>query len=83
MTGPALLSQIYVVQGRSQDALSEIELVRADLIRLFRYPIAYHALDPKKEWDAALSELVSKYHEGGTYQIAEVYAFRNQSDEAF
>jgi len=26
--------------------------------------------------------LGAKYHESGAYQIAEVYAFRNQSDEA-
>jgi hypothetical protein len=30
-----------------------------------------------------LRELIAKYHEGGAYQIAEVYAFRNQIDEAF
>src|SRR5260370_19599383 len=35
------------------------------------------------ESDAALSELIAKYHEGGAYQIAEAYAFRNQSDETF
>jgi hypothetical protein len=29
-----------------------------------------------------LSELVTKYHASGAYQIAQVYAFRNQSDEA-
>ena len=32
---------------------------------------------------SASSELVAKYHEGGAYQIAEVYALRNQSDKAF
>jgi hypothetical protein len=35
------------------------------------------------ESDAALSELIAKYHEGAAYQIAQVYAFRNQSDKAF
>jgi hypothetical protein len=35
------------------------------------------------EFDAALSELIAKYHAGFADQIAEVYAFRNQSDEAF
>jgi len=81
--GPSLLSQIYMMQGRPQDALSEIELVRSDLMRAFLYPMAYYALGRKKESDAALRELIAKYHEGGAYQIAEVYAFRNQSDEAF
>jgi len=77
------LSQTYIAQGRPQDALPEIELVRSDPFRAFLYPMAYHALGRKKESDAALSELVTKYHADTAYQIAQVYAFRNQSDEAF
>ena len=77
-----VLSQIYVLQGRPHDALAEIELVRPDPYRAFLYAIAYYALGREKESDAALSVLVAKYHSGGAYQIAEVYAFRNQSDEA-
>jgi len=85
MFGPAvgLLGEIYVMQGRPQDALPEIELVRQPFLRVFLYAIAYHALDREKESDTALRELVAKYHEGGGYQIAQVYAFRNRSDEAF
>jgi TolB-like protein/Tfp pilus assembly protein PilF len=78
-----LLSQIYIAQGRPQDALPEIELVRYPFLRANLYSIAYYALGRKKEADAALSELVTKYHAGGAFQIAQVYAFRNQSDEAF
>ncbi len=81
--GPILLSQIYVMQGRPQDALPEIERIRSDLVHAFLYAIAYHALGREKESDTALSELIAKYHESSAYQIAEVYAFRNQSDEAF
>jgi hypothetical protein len=81
--GPSLLSQIYVTQGRRQDAFREIELVRSDLIRAFLYPMAYYALGRKKESDAALRELGTKNRASGAYQIAQVYAFRNQSDEAF
>jgi TolB-like protein/DNA-binding winged helix-turn-helix (wHTH) protein/Flp pilus assembly protein TadD len=81
--GPILLSQTYVMQGRLHDALPEIELVRSDLIRAFLYSMAYYALGREKESDAALSELIAKYHERAAYQIAQVYAFRNQSDEAF
>jgi TolB-like protein/DNA-binding winged helix-turn-helix (wHTH) protein/TPR repeat protein len=81
--GPILLSQIYVMRGRPQDALSEIELVLYPSIRAFLYPIAYQALGRKKESDAVLGEYIAKYHATGAYQIAEVYAFRNQPDEAF
>jgi len=82
-SGPWNLSQIYIMQGRPQDALPEIELVRYGFIRAALYAIAYYALGRKKESGSALSELIAKYHAGGAYQIAEVYAFRNQSDKAF
>jgi tetratricopeptide (TPR) repeat protein len=81
--GPILLSQIYVMQGRPQDALPEIELVRHDPVRAFLYSIAYYALGRKRESDASLSELITKYHSGSAFEIAKVYAFRSQSDEAF
>ncbi len=81
--GPILLSQIYVRQGRPQAALPEIELIRSGPWRTFLYPMAYYALGRKKESDTALNELIAQYHEGGAYQIAQVYAFRNQFDEAF
>ena len=77
------LSQIYIAQGPPQDALPEIELVRSDPFRAFLYAIAYYALGRKKESDTALSEFVTKYHADAAYQIAEIYAFRNESDEAF
>jgi hypothetical protein len=69
------------MQERPQDALPEIELVRFDAARALLYAIAYHALGREKESDAALSELIAKYHEP-TF-VAEVYACRNQPDKAF
>ena len=52
-------------------------------MRAYLYPIAYYALGRQRESDAALSESIAKYHAGSALQIAEIYAFRNQSDEAF
>jgi TolB-like protein/DNA-binding winged helix-turn-helix (wHTH) protein/Tfp pilus assembly protein PilF len=80
--GAIQLSQIYLVQGRPQDALAEIELIRYDSVRARLYPIAYYAQGRKKESDAALSKFITKYP-SDAHGIAEVYAFRNQSDEAF
>jgi len=81
--GPFYLIQIHVMQGRPQDALPEVERVRSDSLRGVLNAIAYYALDRKKESDAALGELIEKYHAGEAYGISEVYAFRNQSDKAF
>ena len=82
--GHVFLSQIYIVQGRPQDALPEIALLQdQNALRLYLYALAYHALGREKESDAALSELIAKYQATDTYSIAVIYAFRNQSDEAF
>lgn len=78
-----ILSEIYVLQGRPQDAPPEIDRVRPDYARACMYAIAYHALGKEKESDAALSELIEKYSALASFQIAQVYAFRKQPDEAF
>src|SRR5271168_4440930 len=77
------LSEIYVMQGRPQSALAEIELVHYDAYRAFLYAIVYHALGREKESDAALQKLITKYEAIDPYLIADVYGFRNRRDEAF
>jgi TolB-like protein/DNA-binding winged helix-turn-helix (wHTH) protein len=81
--GPVLLSQIYVMEGRPQDALPEIERVRSDWGRTWLYAVTYAAQGREKESEAALKELIAKYSTYAAFQVAEVYAFRNQPDEAF
>ena len=80
--GSGLLSQIYVMEGRAQDALAEIERVQDNAERAYLYAVTYSALGRQKQSDAALNELTAKYP-SDTYWIAGAYAFRNQSDEAF
>jgi TolB-like protein/DNA-binding winged helix-turn-helix (wHTH) protein len=82
-SGPLYLAQIYIRQGRPQDALPEIERVYFDSQRGAMYSIAYYALGRKEESNDALQELIAKYHASSAYQIAQVYGFRNQSDQAF
>jgi tetratricopeptide (TPR) repeat protein len=81
--GPILLTHIYLLQGRPQDALPEIEHVHYAPYRAHLYALTYHALGRKNESDAALRELTTKYYASNASEIAEIYAFRNQTDEAF
>ncbi|HWY41939.1 MAG TPA: tetratricopeptide repeat protein, partial [Candidatus Sulfotelmatobacter sp.] len=81
--GPILLGRIYVMQGRPQDALPEIERVRTDAARTWLSAITYAALGRQKQSDAALKELIAKYSSRAASDVAWVYAFRNQRDEAF
>jgi TolB-like protein/DNA-binding winged helix-turn-helix (wHTH) protein len=81
--GHFYMIQAYIMQGRPQDAWPEIERVRSDSLRRVLYAMAYHSLGRQKESDAALMELIANYHAIEANGIAEVYAFRNQPDEAF
>jgi tetratricopeptide (TPR) repeat protein len=78
-----LLGRVYLAQAHPQEALAEIEREPERLLRLYGQALAYHALGRKKESDAALAELIAKYHADAAYQIAEVYAFRGEADRAF
>jgi TolB-like protein/DNA-binding winged helix-turn-helix (wHTH) protein/lipoprotein NlpI len=82
-SSPINLSRIYLLQGRAQDALPEIEHVHNATYRAHLYALTYYALGRKKESDAALRELMMKYHASNAFEIATIYAFRNQTDEAF
>jgi tetratricopeptide (TPR) repeat protein len=82
-SGPITLSRLYVMEGRPQDALLEIERVRAEGVRAFLYAVAYNSLGQAKKSDAALKELIEKYSGRDAYYVAAVYALRNERDEAF
>jgi tetratricopeptide (TPR) repeat protein len=82
-SSPINLTRIYLLQGRPQDALREIERVHYAPYRARLYALTYYALGRKKESDAALRELTMKYHASNAFEIATIYAFRNQTDEAF
>jgi tetratricopeptide (TPR) repeat protein len=45
--------------------------------------LAYHALGKKKEANAALEDYIKNYQNDAAFQIAEIYAFRNEADKAF
>ena len=77
------LVPIYLMQGRPQAALPEVEREHNAPIRAFLYALTYHALGREKESDAALNELITKYHASNASEIAMVYAFRDQTDKAF
>ncbi len=79
----AAIAEVYLLQGRPQDALPELEKEPLAAFRLQGRAMAYHALGNKKESDAALQELIARFHAESAYQVAEAYAFRGEADRAF
>jgi tetratricopeptide (TPR) repeat protein len=77
-----LLARVYLAQGRQQEALREAEKVNHPGWRPFGLALAYHALGRKKESDLKLAELI-QFPGGASFLVAEVYAYRGESDQAF
>jgi TolB-like protein/DNA-binding winged helix-turn-helix (wHTH) protein/Flp pilus assembly protein TadD len=77
-----LLVLIDLEQGRAQEALAEAQQEPNRIFQLQGLTLAYHSLGRKKESDAALEELIAKAQSGGAFQIAEVYGFLADADQA-
>lgn len=75
--------EVYLAEGRFQDAWVEMEREPEQDWRDFGEALAHHALGQHRESDAALARLSSQHYDTAAYQIAEVYAYRGQSDRAF
>ncbi|MGA2262330.1 MAG: protein kinase [Acidobacteriota bacterium] len=75
---------VLLAQFRLDEALHEMEREKFELLRLYGFALVYHALGKKTESDAALRNLIAG---GGqtpwAFQIAEVFAFRRETDKAF
>ncbi len=73
----------YIVKGRPDSALVSILMETEPFWQSYGLALVYYALAKKKEADNKLSDFIKKYQYGGAYQIAEIYAYRNEKDKAF
>ena len=76
------LGKILIAEGKPQEALAEMEKESLEWAKLTGEAVAYHALGREQDSDAALAGLIAKYDMDGSYQIAQVYAYRNQSEQS-
>jgi serine/threonine protein kinase/tetratricopeptide (TPR) repeat protein len=76
------IGRVNLAQTRPREALAEAESEKYPALRLFGLALAYHALGRKQESDANLAALIAKF-QSPSYLMAEVYAFRGETDRAF
>src|SRR5215467_6832489 len=75
---------IAAQRGDGEAALREAQLEPDPGFRRFELAVAHHVRGDKAAADAALADLIANAgREGFAYQIAEVYALRNEKDKAF
>jgi tetratricopeptide (TPR) repeat protein len=77
------LALVELVEGRPEAALEAARRCAEDLFRLQLTAAALHSMGRRPEAQAALDQLVAGHADDGPFQIATVYAWRGQPDQAF
>lgn len=77
------LGMMLLAQGDAEAALEMVEQEHSEGFRLTGRAIVQHARGNAAASEAALQELLANHQEWFAYQIASVYAYRNETDEAF
>jgi TolB-like protein/class 3 adenylate cyclase len=77
------LGLALLLKGDAKGALAEIEQETSEIYKMIGLPMAYYALGRKADSDAALAALIAKYEKDGPSNIASVYAYRGEADQAF
>jgi TolB-like protein/DNA-binding winged helix-turn-helix (wHTH) protein/Flp pilus assembly protein TadD len=75
--------QILLAEGRNQEALAEMENETGEWEKLSGEPLAYYALGRREESESALRKLITTHQNDAAYEIADVYAYRGETDKAF
>jgi tetratricopeptide (TPR) repeat protein len=73
----------YLEKKELDSALTEIMKETNAIWRLYGLAISYYACGRKKDADDKLNEFVKQYQNEWAFQIAEIYAYRNEKDKAF
>jgi len=72
-----------LLKNEAPAALAEIVQEKNEPSRLIGMPMVYRALGRQADSDSALAALVAKFEKDWSYNIAYVYAFRGDSNNAF
>jgi TolB-like protein/tetratricopeptide (TPR) repeat protein len=80
--GHFMLGVVLLEQGNPNAALLEMQQEQQEVAQLSGQAMVYHAFGRTAEADAALARLLKDQAADNPFQIAAVYAFRRQPDEA-
>ena len=74
---------ILLLEGHQQESLAEMEKETGEWEKLSGESMAYYALRRREDSDHALNKLIATHQNDCAYQIAEVYAYRQETEKAF
>lgn len=76
------LGRNYLLLGKTEMGLKEMQQENFEVFRTFGMTLAYHAMGKKKESDDALKDFTGKFQNDWSYLLAELYAYRGEKDKA-
>ena len=79
----AEIGNALLLKGDAQGALAEIERETSEIWKTIGLPMAYYAVGRKADSDTALAALIAKSERDAPSNIASVYAYRGEADQAF
>jgi tetratricopeptide (TPR) repeat protein len=77
------LGKVLIAEAKPQQALAEIEKEPSEWGKLTGQGLVYRALGREQDSNAALAGLIARHGTYAAYQVAQVYAFRGESDKSF
>jgi tetratricopeptide (TPR) repeat protein len=83
ITGIGMLAMADVIEGNFTRALTEAQQVPVEWFKLSALALAHAGMKNTEASDAALQQLIAGYPEQCALQIAQVYAYRHDPDNAF
>jgi TolB-like protein/class 3 adenylate cyclase/Flp pilus assembly protein TadD len=70
-------------KNEPEEALAALQEESYEVLKMIGLPMAYHALGRTAESDAAVNNLIEMYEQDAPYNIAYIWAFRGEADQAF
>ncbi len=77
------LGLCYLLLGKAEPAIAEIEKEKMEDWRMQGHALAYSSTANDARADSLLHTFITKYQDVSAFQIAEVYAYRNEIGKAF
>ena len=76
------LGRNYMLAGKLDMAMNEMLAENLEVFRSFGLGLVYHALGKTKEADDALNDFTFKFQKEWSYLLAELHAYRGETDKA-
>jgi TolB-like protein/tetratricopeptide (TPR) repeat protein len=77
------LAMVELLEGKAGAALEAVKRTDERVYHLQFEAMARHTLGDRERSEAALRALIAEHHQDAPYQVASVYAWRGQVEEAF